>query len=40
MSDSRSSSIHRFRTIFAGDLVYHARRPLFIIWALILGFVA
>ena len=26
--------------MFAGDLAYHVRRPLFIVWALILGFTA
>ncbi len=26
----------RFRTVFLGDLIYHARRPLFAVWALIL----
>ena len=26
----------RFRTVFLGDLIYHARRPLFAVWALVL----
>ena len=40
MSGSLGSSIRRFRTVFTGDLAYHVRRPLFIVWALILGFAA
>ena len=32
------SSIRRFRTVFTGDLAYHVRRPLFIVWVLILVF--
>ena len=30
----------RFRTVFLGDLIYHARRPLFAVWALVLVFTA
>ena len=40
MSGNLGSSIRRFRTVFTGDLAYHVRRPLFIVWALILGFAA
>ena len=40
MSGTLGSSLRRFRTVFAGDLAYHARRPLFIVWALILVFTA
>ncbi len=30
----------RFRTVFLGDLVYHSRRPLFAVWALVLALTA
>ena len=40
MNGTLGSSIRRFRTVLSGDLAYHVRRPLFIIWALILGFIA
>jgi len=40
MSVILGSSLRRFRTVFAGDLAHHARRPLFIVWALILGLTA
>ena len=30
----------RFRTVFVGDLAYHARRPLFAMWALVLAVTA
>jgi ABC-2 type transport system permease protein len=40
MSGTVGSSIRRFRTVFTGDLAYHVRRPLFIVWALILGLAA
>ena len=40
MSGSLGSSIRRFRTVLTGDFAYHARRPLFIVWALILGLTA
>ena len=40
MNGTLGSSIRRFRTVFTGDLAYHVRRPLFIVWALILGFTA
>ena len=33
---SLQPSLRRFWTVFAGDVAYHARRPLFWIWALIL----
>ena len=36
MSETLMPSLRRFRTVLAGDLAYHARRPLFIVWALIL----
>jgi ABC-2 type transport system permease protein len=40
MTASFGSSIRRFTTVFARDVAYHARRPLFIVWALILVFTA
>jgi ABC-2 type transport system permease protein len=40
MNASLGSSPRRFGTVFLGDVAYHARRPLFIVWALILGFSA
>jgi len=40
MSEIFVSSLRRFRTVFAGDFAYHTRRPLFIVWALILGLTA
>ena len=40
MTETKGSSMRRFRTVFAGDFAYHVRRPLFIVWALILGFTA
>jgi ABC-2 type transport system permease protein len=40
MSEIVVSSLRRFRTVFAGDFAYHTRRPLFIVWALILGLTA
>jgi ABC-2 type transport system permease protein len=36
MSATFMPSLRRFRTVMAGDLAYHARRPLFIVWALVL----
>ena len=33
-------ALMRFRTVFLGDLIYHARRPLFAVWALVLGLTA
>ena len=30
----------RFRTVFLGDLIYHSRRPLFAVWALVLALTA
>jgi ABC-2 type transport system permease protein len=36
MNETKGSSLRRLRTVFAGDLAYHLRRPLFIVWALIL----
>ena len=35
MSQAIGASFRRFRTVFWGDLAYHTRRPLFIVWALI-----
>ena len=32
--ETRGSGSSRFRTVFLGDLIYHARRPLFAVWAL------
>jgi hypothetical protein len=40
MRENFSSKRRRVATVFAGDLAYHARRPLFIVWVLILGFSA
>ena len=40
MTESFGSSFSRCGTVFAGDLAYHARRPLFIVWVLILGLTA
>jgi len=40
MSGTLGSSLRRFRTVFDGDLAHHARRPLFIVWAVILGLTA
>jgi ABC-2 type transport system permease protein len=40
LSGTLGSSIRRFRTVLIGDLAYHVRRPLFIVWALILGLAA
>ena len=40
MSDNFVVRLRRFWTVFAGDLSYHVRRPLFIVWALILGLTA
>jgi len=37
MSETFGSSLRRFGTVFTGDLAHHIRRPLFIVWALILG---
>ena len=34
MSGTILPSLRRFRTVLVGDLAYHARRPLFIVWAL------
>ncbi len=36
MSVTVGSSVRRFRTVCAADLAYHTRRPLFIVWGLIL----
>ncbi len=32
--------LSRFRTVFLGDLLYHSRRPLFAMWALVLALTA
>jgi hypothetical protein len=40
MSGHLRASLNRFGTVFAGDFGYHARRPLFVVWALILGLTA
>ena len=40
MTESFGSKIRRFRTVFAGDFAYHVRRPLMIVWFLILVFIA
>jgi ABC-2 type transport system permease protein len=40
MRENFGSSIRRFRTVFNGDFLYHVRRPLFIVWALIVVFTA
>src|SRR5262245_25080258 len=37
MIATAGSSLRRFITVLAGDLAYHVRRPLFVVWALILG---
>jgi hypothetical protein len=37
MSEPLGARFRRFRTVLAGDFRYHTRRPLFVIWALILG---
>ena len=36
MSETFMPSLRRFWTVMAADLAYHARRPLFIVWAVIL----
>jgi hypothetical protein len=40
MSGALTLGLRRFRTVFATDFKHHTRRPLFIIWALILGLTA
>ncbi len=35
MSQAIGAGFRRFRTVFWGDLAYHTRRPLFVVWALI-----
>lgn len=40
MSDSLGARLRRFRTVVVGDLTYHARRPIFVIWAVILALMA
>jgi len=35
MSQAVGAGLRRFRTVFLGDLAYHTRRPLFVVWALI-----
>ncbi len=40
MSSTVGSALTRFRTVFLGDLAYHARRPLFAMWALVLAVTA
>ncbi len=40
MSSKLGSSARRFYTVFAGDVFYNARRPLFLVWALVLGLAA
>ncbi len=40
MSMDLGSRVRRLRTVFGESLAYHVRRPLFIVWALILGFTA
>ncbi len=40
MSGTLGASLRRFRTVFVADLAFHARRPLFVIWALILALTA
>ncbi len=37
MNGALGSSLRRFATVFAGDFGHHTRRPLFIIWAVIVG---
>jgi ABC-2 type transport system permease protein len=40
MSSAVGASVRRLRTVFGESLAYHARRPLFIVWALTLGLTA
>ena len=40
MNDTLGSSIERIRTVFVGDFLYQIRRPLFIVWALVVIFTA
>lgn len=40
MISGSKQAISRFWTVFLGDLKYHARRPLFLAWALVLVFTA
>jgi ABC-2 type transport system permease protein len=40
MSSRLRQALLRFRTVFLGDLFYHARRPLFVVWALTLAITA
>jgi ABC-2 type transport system permease protein len=37
MTGALGSSLDRFRAVFAGDFSFHTRRPLFIVWAAIVG---
>jgi hypothetical protein len=40
MSEPLRLRFRRFRTVFTGDLRYHVRRPLFVVWGVILGLTA
>jgi hypothetical protein len=37
MSEPLRLRFRRFRTVFTGDLRYHLRRPLFVVWVVNLG---
>jgi ABC-type transport system involved in multi-copper enzyme maturation permease subunit len=40
MSGTLGDGVRRILTVFGGDLAYHLRRPLFVVWALFLVFTA
>jgi ABC-2 type transport system permease protein len=40
LTGALGGSLRRAQTVFWENLVYHTRRPLFVVWALILGFTA
>src|SRR5271165_824386 len=40
MRETLMPSLRPFGTVMAGDLAYHARRPLFIVWAVTLSLCA